>query len=123
MCAVPPIASVVGWPRLLSVKRTMFDSADGTDEGIAGLELTKSEYVADAESRVDTAVCNKFTAAIRREMESDDGPTVDFDDIDVPILVITGEEPASDHEETVTELLDRAPNAKVDSRISEGVGW
>lgn len=112
MGVVPPVASIIGWPRLLSAKRAVFDSDHGTDKEITGLDLTHSEYVANAENQVDTAAYNKFTAATRREMESSDSPTIDFGDINVPMLAITEEDPASNHEETVAEILGRAPNAR-----------
>lgn len=113
--AAPRIASIVGWPRLLSLRRTIENirsDSDGSEETVVeGLGLTTSEYVADAESRIDTEEYNKMAAAMRREMRMNDGPVVEFTEIEVPTLVMTGTNPQDTHEETVSAIVEDASAA------------
>ena len=116
MRVASPVAETVGWPRLMRFRRWVSDlrgeSTPHAGVSVNGTGMTKSEYVADTEKRIDTAAYNEMIESIRREMERSGGPAIEYSDIDVPTLAIVGAESSDSFEETVDEIVAAAPNAE-----------
>lgn len=110
----PPIASVIGWPRLFAVRRWIASRvSDEVDQDVvAGLGTTKSEYEADAERRVDTSAYNKMWQSMRSERMGERTSLVSFSSIHVPTLALTGEDPRDTYAETVSRLVKAVPDGR-----------
>lgn len=110
------IASVIGWPRFYALRRWTRDLRGASDPHaetvVEGLDMTKSEYVADAERQIDTAEYNKFISGLLQEMEGDDDPVIEFSSIEVPTLALTGADSHERWEQRIDTLASEAPNTR-----------
>lgn len=112
----PTVASIVGWPRLLALRRWLRNVRGESDRYaetvVEGLGIPKSEYAADAEAHVDTAEYNKMLAGILREMGGDEQAVVEFSSISVPVLGLAGAESHERYEQRIEALTSETPDAR-----------
>lgn len=109
---LPTLGKVVGWPRLLDIRRSVMNlrgnNDSGEEESIQGLGMTKSEYFADVESQIDSAEYSKMMVSMRDEMLHSDTPAVDFASVSVPVLALTGDDPSEPFTNTLSALAEEA---------------
>lgn len=77
------------------------------DVEVAGLEMTKREYIIAAMGRMDASVQKELLAA---GFEADD-----LSRVTVPVLALTGEEPAASHDRAAERLADEIPDGRRDT--------
>jgi pimeloyl-ACP methyl ester carboxylesterase len=107
---LPTLGNLVGWTTLINIQKRISNFRGNEDprrgNTIQGLGLSKAEYHADVEGQIDNAAYSKMMVSIRSEIFSDDEPDVDFADIDVPVLALTGEDPRDSYVQTLSALSE-----------------
>lgn len=116
--AMQTVAAVVGPDRALQAHLAAFSLLSGDDEygdqRVPDLGMTKSEYIASAQSQMAGEEQLRMGTAAR--------VGADLSSIAVPTLVLTGANPADRFDEAAATLLERVPDARRETIPDAGHG-